>query len=49
MVAEYGRPLTLDAIRFVLEGLRALVISGDTLPSRENILDLVKRTRKILA
>ena len=42
IVAEYGRPLTLDAIRFVLEGLRTLVVSGDTIPTRENILDLVK-------
>jgi L-seryl-tRNA(Ser) seleniumtransferase len=42
MVAEYGRPLTLDAIRFVLEGLRTVVISGDTIPNRDNILDLVK-------
>jgi L-seryl-tRNA(Ser) seleniumtransferase len=41
-VAEFGRPLTLDAIRFVLEGLRTVVISGDTIPNRDNILDLVK-------
>jgi L-seryl-tRNA(Ser) seleniumtransferase len=42
LVSEYGRPLTLDAIRFVLEGMRALVNTGDTIPDRENILDLVK-------
>lgn len=42
IVAEFGRPLTLDAIRFVLEGLRTVVISGDTIPNRDNILDLVK-------
>ena len=42
IVAEFGRPLTLDAIRFVLEGLRTVVISGDTIPNRDNILDLIK-------
>ena len=42
LVANYGRPLTLDAIRFVLEGMRSLVNSGDTVPDRENILDLVR-------
>jgi L-seryl-tRNA(Ser) seleniumtransferase len=42
IVADYGRPLTLDAIRFVLEGLRTVVITEDTIPNRDNILDLVK-------
>ena len=42
IVANYGRPLTLDAIRYVLDGLRTVVITEDTIPNRDNILELVK-------
>jgi len=41
LVAAYGRPLTLEAIRKVLADLRAGYTDGDTLPKIEAILNLV--------
>ncbi len=40
LIASYGRPLTLRAIRSVLDNVRARVSKGDslTLPDRKNIL-----------
>ncbi|MDD2923079.1 MAG: hypothetical protein PHQ36_12410, partial [Anaerolineales bacterium] len=40
LIAHYGRPLTLSAIRAALDSIRARFISGQTtdLPSRDLIL-----------
>ena len=38
VVSAYGRPLVVDAIRFVLDGVRAQAASGVDLPSNESIL-----------
>ena len=40
LIASYGRPLTLQAIRSVLEDVRARVSTSErsTLPDRENML-----------
>ena len=38
MIASFGRPLTLDAIRTVLERVRKRVLQGGNLPSPEAIL-----------
>ncbi len=42
LIASYGRPLTLQAIRSTLERIRALAAQGSetTLPNREGLLDL---------
>ena len=41
LIAAFGRPLTLQAIRYVLDGVRARVSKGGetTLPNREGILE----------
>lgn len=43
LVAVFGRPLTLDAIREVLEELRRELTGGNgTIPSNEKLLELIK-------
>lgn len=39
LVAEYGRPLTLDAIRSTLDQVRSQLRQGQNLPSQERILE----------
>ena len=41
LVAAYGRPLTLEAIHAVLDGLRAGLRAGKSLPEQTAIIDLV--------
>jgi L-seryl-tRNA(Ser) seleniumtransferase len=43
MIACYGRPLTLEAIRLVLSELRSRFSETDTLPERQGILTLVQK------
>jgi len=42
IVAEYGRPITLEAIRVVLDDIRKHVSAGDTIPQRSTILQQVR-------
>jgi L-seryl-tRNA(Ser) seleniumtransferase len=42
MIARYGRPLTLEAIRLVLAELRSSFNENDTLPQRQGILSLAQ-------
>jgi L-seryl-tRNA(Ser) seleniumtransferase len=42
IVAVFGRPLTLDAIRTVIEELREKALQGHTIPQRQVILGLVR-------
>ena len=42
MIAHYGRPLTLEALRTVLAELRSHFNENDTLPQRQGILSLAQ-------
>ncbi len=42
MIACYGRPLTLEAVRLVLTELRSRFTENDTLPQRQGILSLAQ-------
>ena len=42
LVATFGRPLTLAAIRTTLDQLRKKLVDGDSLPDRNGILDQVQ-------
>jgi len=44
IVAEYGRPITLEAIREVLDDIRGRILAGDTIPQRATILQQVRVT-----
>jgi L-seryl-tRNA(Ser) seleniumtransferase len=44
MVAEYGRPLTLEALRSVLGQIRSQHKEGETLPDRTSILHQTRET-----
>ena len=43
MVASFGRPLTVDALRAALDGARTQVRGGKPLPERETILDQARQ------
>ena len=43
MVARYGRPLTVEAIRVALEQVRTQVLDGQVLPNQDVIIGQADR------